>query len=219
MANTRGKSRQIGLFVEGDTERGDARRRTLPVFFHKWLDPQLPQGSRVGITPVKFQGVSNYLDDLSQKIALYLDGGRVNFVFGLIDLYGIPPNRVDLTKYATVQEKVVAARAYIRNVVPERYRNRFRQHFAVHEVEAWLLAYPNEWPADVRSQIAKRLPEQVNFGEPPAKFLKRILGGRYKKTTHAMSLFPKIDPQVAIDKCPNLRFLVEDLYRVAILLQ
>jgi hypothetical protein len=84
------RARRVALFVEGDTERGEARRRTLSAFFHRWLDPQLPSASKVGITPVKFQGVSNYLDDLPQKVALYLDDGRANFVFGLIDLYGIP---------------------------------------------------------------------------------------------------------------------------------
>ena len=84
------RARRIALFVEGDTERGEARRRTLSDFFHRWLDPQLRPISKVGITTVKFQGVSNYLDDLPQKVALYLDDGRANFVFGLIDLYGIP---------------------------------------------------------------------------------------------------------------------------------
>lgn len=72
MTSQRQQSRRIALFVEGDTERGDAHRKTLPTFFHRWLDPQLPKGSRVGITAVKFQGVSNYLDDLAQKIVLYL---------------------------------------------------------------------------------------------------------------------------------------------------
>ncbi len=66
---------------------------------------------------------------------------------------------------------------------------------------------------------SKRAPEQVNFGEPPAKFLKRVLGGRYKKTTTAMNLFPKVDPQIAIDRCPHLKILAHDLLRVARLLQ
>ena len=212
-------ARRVALFVEGDTERGEARRRTLSAFFHRWLDPQLPPASKVGITPVKFQGVSNYLDDLPQKVALYLDDGRANFVFGLIDLYGIPVSRIDLSKYSTIQEKVEAGRAYIRALVPQAYRERFRQHFAVHEIEAWLLAYPEQWPAEVRSQITKRPPEQVNFNEPPAKFLKRILGGRYKKTTTAMNVFPRVDPQGAINQCPHLKHLVEDLLAVARLLQ
>jgi len=218
MTRSRQKARQVALFVEGDTERGEARRRTLSGFFHKWLDPQLPPASKVGIMPVKFQGVSNYLDDLPQKVALYLDNNRANFVFGLIDLYGIPANRIDLSGYISTREKVKATRAYIRALVPEQYRDRFHQHFAVHEVEAWLLAYPEQWPAHVRSQITRRLPEQVNFDEPPAKFLKRILG-RYKKTTTAMNLFPNVDPQIAIDQCPHLKLLVEDLLRVAQMLQ
>lgn len=212
-------ARRVALFVEGDTERGEARRRTLSAFFHRWLDPQLPSASKVGITPVKFQGVSNYLDDLPQKVALYLDDGRANFVFGLIDLYGIPVSRIDLSKYSTIQEKVKAGRAQIRALVPQEYRERFRQHFAVHEIEAWLLAYPEQWPAEVRSQITKRPPEQVNFNEPPAKFLKRILGGRYKKTTTAMNVFPRVDPQGAINQCPHLKHLVEDMLAVARLLQ
>jgi hypothetical protein len=218
MAQPQQRSRQIALFVEGDTERGEARRKTLPTFIHKWLDPQLPEGGKVGIKAVKFQGVGNYLDDLAQKVALYLDEGRANFVVGLVDLYGIPARRINLSQYVNVKEKIEAARVYMRNLVPQQYRDRFRQHFAVHEVEAWLLAYPEEWPVEVRAQITKRRPEQVNFNEPPAKFLKRILG-RYKKTTIAMNLFPKVDPQVAIDKCPYLKSFMDDLLRVAQILQ
>ncbi len=104
--------RRIALFVEGDTERN------LPTFFHKWLDPQLPEMSKVGITAVKFQGVSNFLDDLPKKIELYLSEGRANFVVGLIDLYGIPTNRIDLSKHASVRQKVSAARRYILRLVP-----------------------------------------------------------------------------------------------------
>jgi hypothetical protein len=219
MSNSLRKARRIALFVEGDTERGDARRRTLPTFFHRWLDPQLPRMSKVGIIPVKFQGVSNYLDDLGQKVSLYLDNNRANFVFGLIDLYGIPPDRIPLSRYTTIQEKIKAARDYTRGLVPPPYKDRFRQHFAVHEIEAWLLAYPDQWPAEVRRKLTKRPPEEVNFNEPPAKFLKKILGGRYKKTTTAMNLFPKVDPQVAIDRCPYLKLLAEDLLQVARILQ
>jgi len=187
-------------------------------FIHNWLDPQLPEGRRVGITPVKFQGVSNYLDGLQRKIALYLDDGRANFVVGLVDLYGIPASRIDLSQYTTVKDKIIAARGYMRSIVPKEYRDRFRQHFAVHEVEAWLLAYPEEWPPEVRDQITRRAPEQIDLTEPPAKFLKRIVG-RYKKTTTAMNLFPKVNPQVAIDKCPFLRQFMEDLLLLAKLLQ
>ena len=146
--------RRIALFVEGDTERGDARRKTLPTFFHKWLDPQLPEGARVGISAVNFRGVSNFLDDLPKTIRLYLNERRANFVVGLVDLYGLPPDRIDLSGCASIKEKVSVARQYIRNLVPAQFRDRFRQHFAVHEVEAWLLAYPEKWPAGVRDQTS-----------------------------------------------------------------
>ena len=55
----------------------------------------------------------------------------------------------------------------------------------------------------------------MNSNEPPAKFLKRILDGRYKKTVYAKNLFPIVDPQIAIDKCPFLKLLADDLLEIA----
>lgn len=215
MADRGPRKRRIALFVEGDSERGDARIKTLPAFFHKWIDPKLPASPKVGIQPVKFQGVSDFLGEVAKKVELYLTGQRANFVVGLADLYGLPPDRIDLSHCATVEDKVAAARKHIRGLVAPEFRDRFRQHFAVHEIETWLLAYPERWPAEVRNQIQRRPPEQVNFGEPPAKFLKRILGGRYKKAVYAKNLFPTVDPQIAIDKCPFLKLLAEDLLQIA----
>jgi len=215
MSSPRQKARRIALFVEGDTERGEARQKTLPAFFHNWLDPQLPELSKVGISAVKFRGVSNYLDDVAQKTDLYLTTHGANCIFGLVDLYGLPPDRIALRGCTTVAQKVVAARDYIRGLIPQSLRKYFRQHFAVHEVEAWLLAYPEKWPAHVRDQIRKRRPEEVNFSEPPAKFLKRILGGRYKKTVSAKNIFPFVDPKIAIDACPYLGDFAKDLLEVA----
>ncbi len=219
MAQGHARSRQIALFVEGDTERGEARRRTLPTFFHNWLDPQLLPLSKVGIRAVKFQGVSNYLDDLPRKLELYLTERRANFVVGLVDLYGLPPTRIDVSHCTTIQEKVAKARRAIRALVPREFQGLFHQHFAVHEVEAWLLAYPERWPSDVRDQIARRRPEEVNFNEPPAKFLRRILGGQYRKTVCARNIFPIVAAQTAIDRCPFLKLLAEDLLEIAKRLQ
>ena len=159
MAQGHARSRQIALFVEGETERGETGRRTLPTFFHKWLDPHFPPMSKVGIYAVNFQGVSNYLDDLPRKLDEYLTDGHANFVVGLVDLYGLPDARIDLSDCGTVKEKVVKARREIRAMVPVEFRDLFRQHFAVHEVEAWLLAYPKRWPANVRGQIAGEVPQ------------------------------------------------------------
>lgn len=213
------QSRQIALFVEGDTERGDAHRQTLPIFLHKWIDPRLPLQNRVGIQAIKFQGVSNYLDDLATKIELHLTQRKANFVVGLVDLYGLPPNRFDFSRCESVADKIAVARNTIKRLVPTAFLPRFRQHFSVHEVEAWLLAYPERFPPEVRSQIMKRKPEEVNFDEPPAKFIQRLLGRKYKKTVFAKNVFPFVDPQIAIDKCPYLKSLADDLLEIARRLQ
>jgi hypothetical protein len=206
-------TRRIALFVEGDTELA------LPAFFHAWLDPQLPVANKVGITPVKFQGITNYLDDVGAKAEMYLDRQKANVVVGVVDLYGLPPNRINLSKCVTVKDKVLAARAYIRALIPGHLRRFFRQHFAVHETEAWLLAYPNEWPPPVRGVITKRPPEEIDFNEPPAKLLARLLRGDYKKTVRARTIFGRVDPQVAIAACPYLKLLADDLLLLATALQ
>ena len=179
----------------------------------------MPKHGRVGIHAVKFQGVSNYLGDLAAKVELHLTERRANFVVGLVDLYGLPPDRFDFSGCATVRDKVVAARKVIRGLVPAEFATSFRQHFSVHEVEAWLLAYPERFPPEARARIEKRPPEEVNFNEPPAKFLKRILGSTYKKTVYARNIFPDVDPQTAIDKCGFLRLLAQDLPAIAKRLQ
>jgi hypothetical protein len=40
-----------------------------------------------------------------------------------------------------------------------------------------------------------------------------------KKAAMAMNLFPKVDPLIAMNKCPYLKLFLEDLLRVAQLLQ
>ena len=119
MAKRGPHKRRIALFVEGVSERGDAGRKTLPIFFHKWLDPKLPDLSKVGIHAFKFDGVSDFLDDLAKKVELVLTEQRANFVVGLVDLHGIPRDRIDLSKYDTIKDKVSAARKHIRGLPQE----------------------------------------------------------------------------------------------------
>jgi hypothetical protein len=207
--------RRIVLFVEGDTERGGARQEALPRFFKRWLDPQLPEMAKVGIDAVNFGGVNHYLDKFAKKAELFLEQGEAGFVFGLVDLYGLQDKRVDLSGCESVGEKVAAARQQILALLPEELRDRFRQHFAVHEVEAWLLAYPHQWPSQIRGQIEKRRPEDVDFTNPPSKFLRRLLGRRYRKTADAKRVFSSENPKAAIDKCPHLRWLAEEMLEAA----
>lgn len=202
------KSRRIALFVEGDTEQ-----QTLPDFFHRWLDPQLPTDARVGIHAVKFKGSGDYLQKVADRVELYLSQRKADFVVGVVDLYGLP-STIDFGEAASIKAKVLIARKQIKQLVPAKLHKQFRQHFAVHEVEAWMLAYPEKFPADVRTQLSKRPPEQVNFNEPPAKLLSRLIRG-YKKTVMGRNILRDADPQTAIDKCPYLKLLADDLLALA----
>jgi hypothetical protein len=208
--------RRIVLLVEGKTERGDYRHQTLPRFLHRWLDPQLPEGRKVGINAVSMGGSPSFLSDLPQKVDDYLSRGKANFVIGLLDLYGLP-DAIDLSRCSTTAERVSAAREHIHRLVPAQFRQRFHQHFAVHEIEAWLLAYPERFPQNARKQLKRRPPEDVNMNEPPSKYLKRLLGTKYMKTVTARNIFlsSDVDPQVAIEACPNLKLLSRTLLEVA----
>jgi hypothetical protein len=97
---------------------------------------------------------------------------------------------------------------------------RFRQHFAVHETEAWLLTDPGIFPPAIRDRLERyaRQPESVNFEEPPAKLLHRVYqaGSRsYQKVVHGSVLFPKLDPNLAYKACPRLKMLLDEMLLLA----
>lgn len=199
------------LFVEGHTER-----MALPGFFKRWLDPQLPQP--IGIKIVRFEGWRDYYDEIRKKVHLNLSGkvgADVIGAIGLLDLYG--PTFYPKTVSAAA-ERYAWAKAHIEGMVAH---PRFRQHFAVHETEAWLLSDPLLLPKDVRAALPGRCaqPETVNFDEPPAKLLERLhrdkLGRSYKKVTDGANLFARLDPAVAFGKCPYLKGVLDDMLSLA----
>ena len=194
------------LFVEGYTERA------LSSFLKRWLDPRLSRP--VGVEPVRFSGSSDYLKSLTQRAKRDLDSGHLIAVIGLLDLYGasleFPPN-------STTDAKCAWAKAKLERQVGD---SRFRQHFAVHETEAWLLSEPNAFPTSVRTRIqdVAHRPESVNFQQPPSKLLQALYkaGGRdYKKVTDGSILFGRLTPDSAYAKCPHLALLLDDMLSLA----
>jgi hypothetical protein len=69
----------------------------------------------------------------------------------------------------------------------------------------------------LRSSAAR--PERVNFDQPPAKLLNQVYNQKtrhdYKKTTHGKQLFAKLDPEIAADKCPRLKELLNEMLSLA----
>ena len=199
------------LLVEGDTEKAAVRD-----FFKRWLDPRLD--NRVGIQVVRFQGYAKLVKQLVTKARMHLQGpgcDTVIAVIGLLDLYGpdFYPNHA-----STAEERYQWAVDHFESQVD---RPKFRMFFAVHEFEAWLLSQPSVFPNELRSAIEPKSshPETVNFDEPPSKVLKSVyrerLNRSYKKTTYGKDLFRRLDPEVAVQRCPRLKSMLETMLQLA----
>lgn len=196
------------LFVEGDTERN-----VLPSFFKRWLDPRLK--NPVGIKTVKFNGWPEQVKDSPTKAKLHLKDNDVIAVIALLDLYGptfYPSNKLNVT------ERYEWAKGDLEKKVNH---PRFRQFFAVHETEAWLLSQPDIFPQEIKTAFPGSTvnPEDVNFTEPPAKLLSRLYtqktGRTYKKVTYGKDLFDKLDVSVAYEKCPQLKAMLNEMLKLA----
>lgn len=199
------------LFVEGYTEN-----KALPQFLKKWLDPKLP--NPIGIKTVRFDGWAELIKDAPLKAKMHLNGcdrSEIIAVISLLDLYGptFYPEHIKASG-----ERYVWAKKYIEDKVGQ---DKYFQFFAVHEVEAWLLSDPSIFPVDVRRALPQKInqPETVNFDEPPAKLLERLyplhVKRSYKKVVNGKELFGKLDPNVAYDKCPRLKELLDKMLDLA----
>jgi len=196
------------LFVEGDTED-----KVLAKFLTRWLDKKLP--GKLTIRTVNFKGYANLYKDAALKAAMHLKGPRSNelvAVIGLLDLYG-PTFFPEELKSA--EEKYHWGKQHLENKVglPQ-----FKMHFAVHEFEAWLLSDPEIFTDAVAASLEKaaKAPEEVNSGQPPAKYLNKLylkkINRTYKKVTEGTRLFAKLDPEIVRAKCPYFKLFTDDIY-------
>ena len=198
------------LLLEGHTEK-DA----LSDFLKRWLDSEL--GRPVRIRTVNLKGSGNFVRELTRKVALYLDDyPDTKGIFGLLDLYGLElpyPKGV-----VSSPEKIRWAKQHLEEKAASPI---FRQHFAVHDVEAWFLSDPKLFEQDVRKVLPKKaaIPETVNFNTPPAELLKKLFlsatGRAYKKIVFAKTAFNKLDPYLTAKKCPALAALLQDMLTAA----
>ncbi len=196
------------LFVEGYTEQ-----KAIPAFLKRWLDVQLDK--RIGIQAVRFEGWQELVKDTPIKAKQYLEGPNNQDIIGviaLLDLYGptfYPEDKkTALERYHWAKERLER----------EVGHPKFRQFFAVHEVEAWLLSDPHLFKAQITQALPKKPPEEINFNEPPAKLLERLYKQhtkrRYKKVTYGRALFSQLDPNLAYSKCPILRAMLDEMLKM-----
>jgi Domain of unknown function (DUF4276) len=195
---------KIVLLVEGQTEK------YLPPFLKCWLDSRTPE--RVAIRPVVFSGVANYMKDFARVARTEFAETDASGVVGLIDFYAsglcYPDGSID-ERYAWAQRK-------LQSMVGD---HRFRQHFAVHETEAWLFSQPEIFPREVAPELPKKEPETINLQNPPSRVLREVyqrkLKTKYRKPTEGAKLYRKLDPELAASRCPHLKLLLDDLLGLA----
>lgn len=195
---------KFAIFCEGHTERA-----VMADLLARWLNPKLKQ--RVGFLRVRFEGWQHLVKETPIKASQYLKQADILGVVSLLDLYGptFYPNHL-----RTAEERRQWGTDHMRSRVQD---NRYRHHFAVHEVEAWLLAEPDILPPAVQKKLPGKAthPESVNFDEPPAKLLNRlyreVLHKDYKKVVEGTKLFRKLNPDRIYEKCPALKALADDL--------
>jgi hypothetical protein len=199
------------LLVEGQTE-GDSAGK----FLKRWLDPRLKQP--IGIQVVTFDGYTELVRKMATKARMHLEGpkrGEIVAVFGLLDLYGPTLYPDDKT---TAEERFAWGKAHFEKEVG---LDKFRLFFAVHEFEAWLLSQPDIFPTEIKNALPAKTaqPERVNFIEHPAKLLDRIYKQKtrrnYKKRTYGKQLFAKLDPEVAVARCPYLKSMLDEMLKLA----
>ena len=198
---------KIVLLVEGETEKS-----VLPGFLQRWLKGKIEP--LPAIMAVNTKGCDNHVKDCAKKASLHLTAPDVLAVIGLLDLHGPAyPGHC-----ATVDQK----RAYLRDRLEKEVGSpNFRQHFAIHELEAWLFSDPDIFPAEVKRALTKKTarPEALCDNDLPSKLLGRLyqetIKKDYKKRAHGAELFAKLDPDRAAAKCPALAALLDDLLKFA----
>lgn len=192
------------IFCEGHTERA-----VMGDLLARWLNPRVTR--KVGFKRVRFDGWQQLVKDTPLKAAMHLEEPDILGVVSLLDLYG--PTFYPTHLSGPEERRIWGMAEMRRRVNHERYRH----HFAVHEVEAWLLAQPDILPPQVKNKLPGKAaqPETVNFHEPPAKLLHRLyreaLHKDYKKIVEGTRLFSGLNPELVYRKCPAFRALADDL--------
>ena len=201
------------LLVEGQTES-----KVIPQFLKRWIEPKLSCTEKVRIEPIRFAGSGELLRDVAKRTRTILNDPRsgrdVIAVVSLLDFYG------STIQYPKGKDNIDDRCQWAKRDVEGRVDNeRFRQFFAVHELEAWLLSQPGIFPADIRTHLPKKVPETVNSTEPPKALLNRLYrdhtGKNYKVTTDGPNLFSKLNPEEAYRKCPHLQEMLDEMLKLA----
>jgi len=201
----KGNAKNIIVLCEGKTEK-----RAVKYFIG-------PQWEKHGLGSIALvtKNLRAKLEDVFKRVPIHRNEPGVLAVFTLIDLYGM--NRVRHKPDSTLEQKVEAVRAWLRDDFDNDLQAFFHPHIAVHELEAWLLADGKCIGPDVKP-LANA--EEKNFQNPPKARIKEMLARRrkgdgYREAIDGEIMFKRARFDVVYHGCPYFRAFYDDLKEVA----
>lgn len=197
---------RIVLLVEGVTEK---------VFIPKlreYLKGRLAGNKMPSLDTQPCDGLLPTGDHLKRDVLRHLTGkNKADVVIALTDVYVGEPRR-----FKDAADAKAKMRQWVGDVPG------FYPHAAQYEFEAWLLPY---WStiqklAEHNKAAPARNPENVNHDKPPSRRIKEIFeagrcGRSYVKRRDATRILENADLSIAVDKCPELRALVNTILEIS----
>ena len=197
---------RIAIMVEGKTEK--AFKPHLVSFLETRLAGRMPR-----LLVHKFDGRIPKADKLRRIVERLLDDRRqpADVVIALTDVYTgtRPPDFADATDAKNKMCAWVGS------------DERFRPHVAIHDFEAWLLAYWGEITRLAGSNRTKPrgAPETVNHENPPSALIREVFrtgskGKAYVKARDANRILREKDLLVSANECPELKAFLNTILTV-----
>ncbi len=192
---------KISLIVEGQTEK--AFVPTLRDF----LRPLIPRETALILHPVPQNGRIPRDAKLNRIVERLLHFGRnpADYVIALTDVY---PDYSNAAEAKSVLHQSVQNQA------------RFYAHAAQYDFEAWLLPYWSRIQriAGVNQSAPGNNPESINGNNPPSNRIKEVFrrgqGNYYTKSLHAPRILQGQDLNIAVERCPELKSLVNTILHI-----
>ena len=192
---------KITLIVEGQTEKAFLSK------LRNHLQTLIP-GSMPSLQAMPYHGRIPRGDKLRKRVHLLLNDGRspADHVIALTDVY---------PDYSNAQDAKAQMSQWVGN------QGRFHPHAAQFEFEAWLLPYwlRIQQLAGHNQTAPASNPESVNHLNRPSQRIKEVYRrgqGRYDyvKARDAERILRNEDLQVSIERCSELKALVNSILRV-----
>ncbi len=177
---------RVIVYVEGPSDKTALEVLLKPII-------ETGRGHGVGISFLQLRGKDPILKDVPRMAARHLRQNPDDWVFAVPDLYPMEAEEKSLhrhrsfTELAALLQKRFAAHAQ-ELAVPEPARGHFRAHCFKHDLEALVLAAPEQLKQRLKTTDALRgrwrLPVENQNDTKPPKYVVKELFNQYKKRAY-----------------------------------